>query len=87
MRRVWVAGWQASGDGRLSLNDTTVHDVAAGLETVIAALLARHGDKPMDERGPLRSSGDGSTIVANIDFGDRTGESNWVAGCALRDEK
>lgn len=51
MRRVWVAGWQASDDGRQILNDRTVHDVAAGLETDIAVLLARHGDKPTDERG------------------------------------
>jgi hypothetical protein len=87
MRRVSVAGWPASDDGRLSLNDTTVNEVAAGPETVIAALLARYGDKPTDELGPLLSSGDGSTLVANVDFGDRTGESNWVAGCALPDEK
>jgi hypothetical protein len=47
-----VAGWWASGDGRPILNVTTVPDVAEGLETDIAALLARYGDKPMDERGP-----------------------------------
>lgn len=89
MRRVWVAGWQASDDGRLILNDTTVHDVAKVLETDIAALLARHGDKPTDEPAPLRSSGGGSTIVADVDFGDRTGSrSGWrAAPSAMRSEE
>lgn len=81
MRRVLVAGWQASDDGRLILNYTAVPDVAA--------LLARHGDMPTDERSPLRSSGDGCPIVANVDFGDRTGSrTGWrAAPSAIRSEE
>jgi hypothetical protein len=78
---------QASSDGGLLLNTTTVHDVATGAETDIAALLREHGYDPTDEWGPLRISGDGSTILADIVDGDPLAESNnavlmvtaWVA--------
>lgn len=67
---------QASSDGGLLLNATTVHDVVTGAETDIAALLRQRGYDPTDEWGPLRVSGDGSTILADVVEGEALAESN-----------
>ncbi len=70
------ASAQASDDGRLVLNRTSVHDVATGDQMGIAALLRDGGYAPTDERGPLRVSGDGSTILADVVEADPLAESN-----------
>ena len=67
---------QASDDGRLVLNRTLVHDVTTGDESDIAALLRDKGYIPTDEWGPLRISGDGSTILADVVEDDPLAESN-----------
>ncbi len=61
---------QASDDGRLILNRKAVYDVSAGKQVDIADLLRAHDYSPSDEWGPLRISGDGSTIVADVVVGD-----------------
>jgi hypothetical protein len=57
---------QASADGRLVLNETAVRDVVTGVEVDIASLLREAGHLPTSEWGPLRVSGDASTIVAAV---------------------
>lgn len=57
---------QASADGRLVLNGTAVRDVVTGVEVDIASLLRGAGHVPTSEWGPLRISGDASTIVAPV---------------------
>ena len=69
---------QASSDGRLVLNDTAIRDVATGAQTDVAALLRERGYTATDERGPLRISGDGSTILADV-VTDPLAESSSVA--------
>lgn len=70
---------QASGDGRLVLNDTAVREVGTGAETDVASLLRVRGYTPTAERGPLRISGDGSTILADVVAGDPPAEATTAA--------
>jgi hypothetical protein len=79
---------QASSDGRLVLNSTTVRDVATGAEADIASLLREQGYQPTSENGPLRISGDGATILADVIGPDPLAEASirvvaitgWDAG-------
>lgn len=64
-----------SDDGRLVLNATVVRDVATGAQADITSLLRQRGYAPTDERGWLRVSGDGSTILADVVEGDPLAES------------
>lgn len=66
---------QASSDGRLVLSATAIRDVRTGAEVDIASLLRDHGFTPTEEWGPMRISGDGSTIVADVITGDPLAES------------
>lgn len=61
---------QASDDGRLLLNRTAVHDVATGSEADIASLLRENGYQPTAEWGPMRITGDGATVLADVVAGD-----------------
>lgn len=57
---------QASADGRLVVNHGSVRDVASGAETDIGSLLQDDGYEPSTGDGPLRISGDGSVVLANV---------------------
>lgn len=66
----------ASDDGRLVLNATVVRDVSTGAQADIASQLRERGYTPTAERGWLRVSGDGSTILADVVAGDPLAESS-----------
>ena len=66
----------ASDDGRLVLNGTSVAQLATGAVTDVASLLRQEGYVPTTEWGPLRITGDGTTIFADVIAGDPRAESN-----------
>lgn len=70
---------QASDDGRVVLNRTAVRDVATGAQADIASLLREQGRMPTQEWGPLRTSGDGTTILADVIEGDSHSEAGGNA--------
>ncbi len=67
---------QASADGQLVVNHGSVRDVASGAETDIGALLRDGGYEPSTGDGPLRISGDGSVVLANVVGPDPLAESS-----------
>ena len=67
---------QASSDGRLVVNHVSVRDVRSGAETDLDALLAENGYEVSTGEGPLRISGDGSVVIANVVGPDPLAESS-----------